>query len=437
MAAPGLSPNVQPGARFRSALVATGNGAGPPMRRWTVVRYDRDEVLARVDLAELATEVCGPPRGRGPTARWHCPNPDHPDAHPSMTVYRTARSARWKCHSCGDGGTAIDLVMTANSCGVREAMDVLAARSGLSPDTSFDRPTTHPPPVKARPSEAATASEDIPDEDRSLTAPDPCVEAYVAACAEILWSDAGETGRNWLAARGFGDAVLRANRVGFDPGPRALRRDRGLPWRGAGVVYPVLAADQTAMYCQTRYLDPSAAGRPKYDNPLSAVAANPRVAPLRTPELIPELAPLVVVTEGIPDGLAAAHLGARVAAVVGAANHGPLVAARLDRLYPSATFLIVFDADHAGQRGGALLGANLAALERTVVLGSPPPPDDLNTWWQTDHERVADALAAAAIPCLSAHGPDLHGAAAHGSPPAGTVSRESSGARDVVGVGGT
>jgi hypothetical protein len=191
--------------------------------------------------------------------------------------------------------------------------------------------------------------------------------------------------------------VLVANRVGYDPGPRAFRRDRGLPWRGAGIVYPALAADGTARYFQTRYLDPVAAGRAKYDNPTSALATNPRVAVLRCPRPDSRLDQLIVVTEGVPDGLAVCHLGARVGAVIGAANHGPPVAWQVNRTFPAGTFLVLFDADGAGRRGGALLAAHLAALDRTVVLSAPPGAyHDLNDSWKADPQRLADALAAGA-----------------------------------------
>jgi hypothetical protein len=228
-------------------------------------------------------------------------------------------------------------------------------------------------------------------------APDARIESYVAVAAEILWGTLGEPGRDWLHARGLSDDVLRLNRVGFDPGPRAFRRDRGLPWRGAGIVYPVLAADGTAVYFQTRYLDPVAAGRDKYDNPTSALAVNPRVAALRVPDADPDLANLVVVTEGIPDGLAVAHTGARPAAIIGAANHGPAVAHRLHETFPTGTFLVVFDADHAGRRGGSLLAAHVAALDRDVVLSAPPGGfNDVNDWWKTEPDRLADSLTAGA-----------------------------------------
>jgi hypothetical protein len=226
--------------------------------------------------------------------------------------------------------------------------------------------------------------------------------------AQLLWGSLGEPGRDWLRARGFSDDVLRVNRVGFDPGPRAFPRDRGLPWRGAGIVYPALGADGTALYFQTRYLDPAAAGRAKYDNPTSALAVNPRIAALRVPDPDPTLDGLVVVTEGIPDGLAVAQTGAQPAAVIGAANHGPAVADRLHQTFPTGRFLIVFDADHAGCRGGGLLGGHLAALGRDVVLSAPPPTHhDLNDWLKAEPAGLLDGLAAGARPGLyRPQGPD-------------------------------
>jgi hypothetical protein len=115
------------------------------------------------------------------------------------------------------------------------------------------------------------------------------------------------------------------------------------------------------------------------------------------------MSPVVVVAEGIPDGLAAAHLGVRVAAVIGAANHGPLVAHGLHQLFPRGDFLVVFDADHAGRRGGELLAARLSALHRRVVLTTPPGAHpDLNDWWRSEPRAVQDAVAAGAAPLVIA-----------------------------------
>ena len=47
-------------------------------------RYDIDELLARIDLAELADELLGSHRGHGTNARWASPHQGthKPDAPP-------------------------------------------------------------------------------------------------------------------------------------------------------------------------------------------------------------------------------------------------------------------------------------------------------------------------------------------------------------------
>ncbi|MBW3641883.1 MAG: molecular chaperone, partial [Actinobacteria bacterium] len=157
--------------------------------------YDRDEVLAHTDLAALAAELCGPPRGQGAGAKWHCPNPDHPDAHPSMSVFTGQRSQRWKCHACGDGGTAIDLWMTVRKCGVAEAIEDLGARTPLPRDSSRWSPSPDRVSAGRRtdagPAQGGTRPNVAPPAmvPRAVvpTEVDPAIEAYVATAAEVLW----------------------------------------------------------------------------------------------------------------------------------------------------------------------------------------------------------------------------------------------------------
>jgi len=319
-----------------------------------------------------------------------------------MTVFNGQRSQRWKCHACGDGGTAIDLWMTVEKCGVAQAIEDLGARTNLlrdnppwsplpdgaserrradgRPEQQGTRPKATPPPVMPAPV--------VP------TPVDPAVEAYVATAAEVLWGPSGEPGRSWLRERGFSDEILRANRVGYDPGPRSFRRPRGLPRHGPGVVYPVLGPDDAAIYLQTRYLDPIAAGRDKYDNPWSGLARNPRVAVLRTPSANAAFEGLVVVTEGVPDALVVAQTGARVAAVVGAGNHGPDVAPRISEAFPNGRFAVLWDADWGGRHGACLLGVRLVELSRDVMLSTPPRGfNDVNDWWRAQPAALPTALA--------------------------------------------
>ena len=114
--------------------------------------YDRNEVLGRTDLGELADQLVGPHKGRGASATWPCPDPGHGEQTgktPPVSVFRTSYGdERWRCHSCGAGGTAIDLVMTTQGVRFPEAIELLARRAGVA---EVDRPMAashrpHPAP---------------------------------------------------------------------------------------------------------------------------------------------------------------------------------------------------------------------------------------------------------------------------------------------------
>ena len=76
-------------------------------------RIDRNELLRSIALERVLDSLSGPAeRNR----RWHCPDLQHPDHHPSVTV-TTGHDGiqRWRCWSGGHHGTAIDAVMAAQS----------------------------------------------------------------------------------------------------------------------------------------------------------------------------------------------------------------------------------------------------------------------------------------------------------------------------------
>src|SRR5207248_1173242 len=186
------------------------------------MRYDRDEILARVDLAALCEETLGPPKGQGRSATWPCPAPRHgtqTGKSPPVSIFMTRYGEqRWRCHACGAGGTAIDLVMTTQNLGFRDAIEVLAQRTGVT--ASVD-------PRPLRPANIERPKPLAPGEVK------PELEHYVDACEAWMWSPRGMPMRRWLRARGLQEAVVRANRLGADPGPNALARAKGLPRAGA------------------------------------------------------------------------------------------------------------------------------------------------------------------------------------------------------------
>lgn len=349
--------------------------SGDRQPRWSI-----EDVLARTDLAQLLDEYTTPAirslRGR----RWHCPDPHHDDHRPSVTMRTDHRGhERWRCWSGDHRGDAIDLLMVARGVDRRDAIELLAGRAGITPD----RPL--PPPIPRRP--APRPSRFVPL--------DPIVVQYVQACERILHTRGGDAVRRWLADRGIGPEVARANHVGADPGRQRFFRRRGLPY-GASVAATFPALDQAGniRYVQARYLDP-VDGADKYDNPSRKLGSNPRISWTR-PVGDPRSA-LLVVTEGIPDALTAAQAGYTTAAILGSQNPDKTVAARLatraDR--DGLHIVAVTDADPAGRVWGQHLSDLLTEHDHTPTLVQPPLGNDLNDWARLDAAwtRELDLLA--------------------------------------------
>jgi hypothetical protein len=351
------------------------------------MRYDRDEILARTDLPSLCEETLGPPKGRGRSATWPCPAPRHgpqTGKSPPVTVF-TSRygEQRWRCHACGAGGTAIDLVMVTQGLDFREAIEVLARRTGVSASTN--------------PSELRRADIDRPKplEPGQVR---PELEQYVDACESWLWSPRGMPMRRWLRARGFDEPIMRANRLGADPGPAQLERAKGLPRAGAAIVLPVLGPDDRPVYLQARYLRPN--GR-RYDNPASdLVGSSPRFAEARVPQARRD--DLIVVCEGMPDALTAAQVGYRAVGVLGAALPDDHLCHRLLSRYPSERLVVAFDQDDSGKAGAERLVSLLSdagAADRVSRLDVPQRWGDLNGWlqgaWRSFDTDLAAGLSSA------------------------------------------
>jgi hypothetical protein len=327
-----------------------------------------DDVLARTDLAALLDELAEPAMFATRGRRWHCPLPDHDDHHASVTIHTDHRGhQRWRCWS-GDNnhrGDAIDLVSVTQRLDRVNALDWLAVRNGMIPDVPSSPVVRREPVVR-----------------RTVETPlDPCVIRYVEACEKILWRPTGRPVLDWLHGRGFDDDLLRANRVGCDPGRDMMQRQRGLAYGGSiGAVFPALNEDGHVHYVQTRYLNPGSG--PKYDNPSAVLGTNPRVAWASVFHAAIEM-PLLV-CEGIPDGLTAAALGFRAVATLGSQSCDPSVIERI-AAYAVRNHLrveLVSDNDEAGKRWALKLQDGLSNLGLTSMAHETPNAEaDLNDWF--------------------------------------------------------
>ncbi|MFK8023606.1 MAG: toprim domain-containing protein [Ilumatobacter sp.] len=334
-------------------------------------RVDRDELLGRTDLAELL-DALTTGTGCGRRRTWRCPERDHPDAHPSVTVRTDARGVeRWKCWSGGHGGTAIDAVVAARGLRVGDAMRWLAENFA------------HLEPVPRLPAPPA----------RPVGEPAPEVVEYVERCAKLLWSGSGRPIREWLNARGYTDDVLAVNKVGADPGRRFLPRPRGFPGGWPAAVYPALDVEERVAYFQARYLNPPD-GRGKYDNPSRRWASNPRLGWTRPPDATRRRpSDSLVVVEGIADALAANSLGFEAVGVLGAGALDDAGVGSIAQRSTSRQIVICFDPDDSGDRGAASISERIQRL-RTMKVEIVRPPDglDLTTWATTEPKQAAISL---------------------------------------------
>jgi hypothetical protein len=346
------------------------------------VLHDRSAIVGGTDLRSLADDLLGAHAGGQRNPTWRCPNPNHAQTGrtPPVSVFYSHRGEqRWRCHGCGMGGTAIDLVVVARNVNVVDALAYLS-----------DRQRNGPAPV---------ADARWQQEQRPPARPDPQgIARYVDDCARRLWRPEGRAVREWLTRdRGLDPEVLRVNRIGADAGPRTQSRPRGIP-RAAGAVLTALDPAGAPVYAQLRLLRPRG-DQPRYLNPAAGLLANPRLTHVRPPEV--RRRP-VLVTEGAIDALTAASAGYRAVAILGAGYPDDLVAGHLARI--AGPIVLAFDPDVAGTVGGDRLAGLLAARHRPA-LRLPAGPGDLNDRRiaaDGDWPRRLDDLVAAAIPATSA-----------------------------------
>lgn len=346
--------------------------------------FERDRLLAGVDLGQLADELLGPRAGNQRSGSWRCPNPHHAQTGrtPPLSIFRTRHGdQRWRCHGCGAGGTAIDLVMIAMNRDVRGAMELLATRTVGAVDVMA---SPRPRPV----------------------APDPHRLVHLAAFADNaaarLWQPAGRDVRRWLIdERGLPGDVLRRNKVGADLGSYR-HRPAGMPRGGPAAVFPAIHDDRV-VYAQLRRLR-AGDGEAKFLNPAASLATNPRVARYRP--ATPVAQRVVVIAEGPIDALSAAAAGFRALAVLGAAAGDELVARRVANL--PGPLVVAFDADDAGHAGAERLRGFLAGLGRPAArLPLPDGVGDLNDWHRSSDDWTRELAAGIAASLRRTERPPL------------------------------
>lgn len=312
---------------------------------------DRHDLLAAVDLEALWPELVGP---RARNRQWPCPMPNHAQsgATPPVSIYRRHDGAqRWRCHGCGAGGSAVDL-LAAKGATIAEAFDRLRALTG--------RPRRERPPVDLH----RLAGKQAPPRSGSPEVLDAFVEA-----------------RGWdhdVAVGGYGlSAVLDA---------RGRPRVR-FPFRSGGEV----------LWWQDRASEKGE--QPKY---LAPKGRRPVLHAVDLADVLTEIgrSSTAIVVEGPTDAIALGHVAGWAAITVGipgvAAIPVDRVADALATAAPGLLAVVAADADPAGDKLRADLAAAIRARGGTACSVRPPAGLDLSDWHrQLGTEAFADAFQAA------------------------------------------
>ena len=322
--------------------------------------HDIDQILSRIDLPELADELVGGRKGHGTSAKWPSPVPGHPQTgqSPPMGIYTDRQGIqRWKDFATGQGGTAIDLYMTAQSVDTKTAIEQLATRTSSQP--------IHQQTNRA-PAQNYTAGE------RHRTDGTPRLTQWVQETNKLLQLPKARLAHRWLADHGIDLDHAVANNVGYDPGATRLRRGDGLPRSGPAVVLPITNNDGDLTYAQSRSLRP---GGPKYINPKSQVAVNPTISILESRHDGP-----MFLTEGVADALVLTQHGHNASALIGTGMTSrdtwvqPLTDASNGR-----QILLAFDNDPAGHSAAQHATHQLHNVGHTPLV-LPVPAPDISDW---------------------------------------------------------
>ncbi|MBD0290773.1 MAG: DNA primase [Thermoleophilia bacterium] len=308
-------------------------------------------------------------------SRWVGRCPFHEERTPSFSV--NAADKLFYCFGCGKGGDLISFVRESEGLDFAEAVEWLAARTGVQLEYEEDSPRA----------EAGRRRRE-----RLLA----LLEAAAVFYSRHLWeSSAGEDVRAYLRERGLREEVCRRFRLGLSPGPTHLpagAHARG--FSGDELVAAGLVNRRGNDYFSTRLVFPLSdargrvlgfgARRLREDDPIPAKYVNsPESDVFHKASLLYGLHEAraaitkedrAVVVEGYTDVLALHQAGyTGVVASMGTALT-PLQLKELGRL--TGRLLLCFDADAAGE-AATLRGMDLAYREfREVAVVSLPEGSD-------------------------------------------------------------
>jgi hypothetical protein len=155
------------------------------------------DLIDGIDLPALVATYAGPGKHSGGSWLYQCPNPGHPDASPSFSVFK-GRNGQWLCgclSQCGHVGNAFDFMQWLHKCDNAETVRRLRSFTGQA------APLPHRPAKNAASKQHVAPKPKRPDPGFTVVNDAGALSAYLAS-------------RQWPAevAEAFGLQVVRLNR---------------------------------------------------------------------------------------------------------------------------------------------------------------------------------------------------------------------------------
>jgi hypothetical protein len=316
-----------------------------PMSTTALWRQHRNTILQATDLEHVIATTTNELTRR-------CPNPNHNNNETATvdTYQTTEQIQRWYCSECGAGGTAIEWLNYTCDLGTLDAIEHLET---LTAKHARSTTTNHP----------------------------NCIDDYIAQSAELLWTKHGEQGRDWLNEHAIlHEPTLRANLIGYDPGPHLQYRSAGLPSNGPAIVFPIVNKPNTPpryVHIRSIHLEPN---HPQWITPARNIADTTTLA-FFTPATDNNNRDLLV-CNNLTDALTAATLHHPAIAILSGMEMHPNTIDTLQQISTHYPLRVCFPNSPREQQSAATLCSLLADIQpSTLVL--PEHARNLNHWHRT------------------------------------------------------
>lgn len=301
-------------------------------------------------------------KGINPSRPFRCLNPEHPDAHPSMSY--DGRRQRCKCFSCGASYDIFDLI--GIDYGLTDAKDIFAKAYDLY-NITID---------KTQPAAAQPAKREA-----------PAAEDFMAYYKTAQANRAAAPAQEYLRKRGISEAVAAKYWLGFDPEYKTVDYDEQgqtsfTSWRA--LIIPTGKGSYIARNIDTPK-DPAKKNR--YRKKGASPVFNSRA-------LYTSDKPVFVV-EGEMDALSIIEAGGQAVGLGSTSNGGKLIDL-LKRQKAAQPLILALDADTEGKKAEDKLADELTRLQipfyRYDLYGGAK---DANEALQKDRDGFIAEVAAA------------------------------------------